>query len=396
MKKIILFLSFFLFSTSLLISQNTKEVSVKGVGLNRDEAIQDALRTAVGQAVGIAVESETKVENFAVIKDAVSTNTKGVVTTYKITKETPLSSTYEVEMTATVSLDPLKASVASLEQLVGGIRFLVLYDSRKFSPDSVKYLDYTIERFNEKLKLNEYRYIEKERFDALKTESAKILNTDTSQVTYVQKLGLFADAQFLIMIKDVVLRIEDKGDGIKQVKATIEAKAYDNCVAEGLGTVYMEGDWKIMTNIGEAAKLSISSAIEKNYSHLMLMFSQSIMAWTNNGAPYELRFYGLGTPRNMRGLIDKLQADADFGGTMEPVQTNDFIKLNCTFKKKPYQMYTKVLDYADAIPELKAKVIDAKLQYGRQISFAAQNTAVPEAEQLKNVTTAVDNKGIKK
>lgn len=392
MKKIIYTGLLMLFSATLIFGQTTRQVSVKGVGLNRTEAIQDAMRTAVGQAVGVAVESKTQVENFVVMKDAISTKTEGVVTTYTITKETPLSSTYEVEMDATVSLDPIKASVASLEQLIGGIRFLVMYDSRKLSADSAKYYDYAIERFNEKLKINKYKYIEKDRFDALKTEAEKILTDDAGEGTYIQKLGLFSDAQFIVMIKDVTLRIEEKAAGIVQVKATIEAKAYDNCVAEGLGTVYMEGDWKTMTNANEAAKLSISGAIEKNYSHLMLMFSQSIMEWSNNGAPYELRFYDMGTPRSMRGLITKLQADTDFGGTLEPVQTTGFVKINCTFKKKPYDMYTKVLDYADAIAELKAMVIDAKLQYGRQISFAPATATVPEATQFNKIITNPDLK----
>jgi hypothetical protein len=268
--------------------------------------------------------------------------------------------------------------------MIGGIRFLVLYNDQKVIKNLDLY-DYGIDRMNEKLKGNGYRYIEKDRFNDLKTEAAKILNTDTSQTSYIQKLGLFADAQFLIQISNIKVRTEAKADGVSATKVTIEVKAYDNCVAEGLGTIVMESSWKMSKDLGDATRLAIAEAVDWGCGRLLGVFNKSMADWANNGAPYELRFYNVGKPRDLRGLIAKLQDDANFGGTLEPVQTDNFVKINCTYRKRPYDMYNTVLDYADAIPELKAKVIDAKLQYGRQISFAPDGVIVPDADALKKL-----------
>lgn len=384
MKKFFLFLFSFCCAAMLFAQQDKGQVEAKGVGTNRDEAIQDALRNAVGKAVGVYVKSETQVENFMVLKDAISTQSEGYVSSYDIIKETPLKSTYEVDIKATVSLAPLKQNAAMLEQFIGGLRFLVLYDDRNLDAAQVSPYEFAYERFNEKLIENNIRYVEKSRFDALKKEAAGILGKDTSEATYVQKLGLFADAQFIIFIKSVNIRTEEKTSGLQNTKVIIEAKAYDNCTAEGLGTVVFEGDWKLMPDKSEAVRQSITNAIQNGYDRMMFLFNKRVGGWIN-GAPYELRFYGMGTPRNLRELINKLKSSSDFGGSLEPVLTQDFIKINCTYKKKPYDMYNTVLDMADAIPDLKAKVIDAQLQYGRQISFAPQGTPVQDAVDLSKI-----------
>jgi hypothetical protein len=225
----------------------------------------------------------------------------------------------------------------------------------------------------------------KKRFEALKNEAYKILGSDTSEASYVQKLGMFADAEFLIFIKDLSIRTEQKAGGLTSTKVTIQAKAYDNCTAEGLGTVVFEGEWKTMPDAGEAARLSINSSIQSGYDRLMNFFNMRVGSWIN-GAPFELRFYGMGAPRNMRELINKLKSDSEFGGEMEPTMTGDFVKLNITYKKKPYDMYNKVLDFADAIPDMKTKQIDAKLLYGRQISFAPLDVPIKEEVERKKIT----------
>ena len=315
-------------------AQETATVEVKGVGPTRDEAVQDGLRAAVGKAFGTYVESTTIVENYITVKDAIATNTKGYITSYEVLKETPLTDRVEVLIQATVSLSPLKQDAQTLAQWLGGLRFLVLYDSRELSEEELVYYDFAYERFNEKLAENQYRYIEKSRFDALKEEAYNILTDDKSEASYVQKLGLFADAEFLIFIKKIHIRTEDKAGGLIGAKVTIEGKAYDNCTAEGLGTVILESEMKIMKNKDEAIRLGISDAINNGYARLMYMFNSYAGNWLNSGAPFELRFYLTGTYRDFRDLKNKLKEDTDFGGQMEVISVHNYSKLICTFKKK--------------------------------------------------------------
>jgi len=62
----------------------------------------------------------------------------------------------------------------------------------------------------------------------------------------------------------------------------------------------------------------------------------------------------------------------------------NFTKLNLTYKDRPDELAYKILDFADAIPEFKSKVLDVKLIYGRQINFAPQKVKVPELQKDGN------------
>ncbi len=383
MKKILFCVVLFL--PLAIFAQSTSTIEVDGKGQSKEQAMNDAFRNAVQQACGTTIKASTKVENYVTLEDAIVSNSQGYIKSHSIISEKQETNFYSVRIKALVSLDPIKLDAQTLSQFVGGIRFLVLYDSRNMSPEEVKNFEYAYERMNEKLIENKIRYIEKSRFEALKNEAYKILGSDTSEASYVQKLGMFADAEFLIFIKDLSIRTEQKAGGLTSTKVTIQAKAYDNCTAEGLGTVVFEGEWKTMPDAGEAARLSINSSIQSGYDRLMNFFNMRVGSWIN-GAPFELRFYGMGAPRNMRELINKLKSDSEFGGEMEPTMTGDFVKLNITYKKKPYDMYNKVLDFADAIPEMKTKQIDAKLLYGRQISFAPLDVPIKEEVERKKIT----------
>jgi hypothetical protein len=374
MKKLLIFISI-LFIIPLAFGQNISQVHVKGVGLTRDEALQDALRAAVSQASGVVLASFTQVENFVTLKDAINTHTEGVVTKYTITKETPLSKTFEIEIDAEVSQDAIKQNALALESLVGGIRFLVIYDARKFSEEKQVFLKFAVDRMNEYLISKKYRYIETDRFENLKDAAVKVLGADTSTASFVQKLGVYSDAQFIMNISDLSIRKAENGS----IKVTIEAKAYDNCVSEGLGTVVMEGDFSAIPDYNDACKYSVRAAVTNGFDRLLMFFFTSIGNWSNNGAPYQLRFFETGTYRDFIELKNKLKADPDFGSSIEIVNMPGYTSLQCKYKKLPDAMAEKVLMSADEIPALKEKRLDVKLLYQRQISFAPTNVKVPEA-----------------
>lgn len=370
---------------STVVSGDIAEVEARGVGVNREDALQNALRLCVEQAAGISLSSETRVENFIVIKDAITSKSEGYITSYTIVKEIPFPDRYEVTVRAKVSLSPMKADFSILAKSVGGIRFLVMYDERTVSSGDFTNYEFTVERVNEFLSQRGYRYIDKKRFDELKAESRGIMNdVKISEETYIQHLGMKADAQFIILIKNIRISTRSEAfDTRTSSKIIIECKAYDNCTAEGLGTIILESDWKSGREVGSQILAGISEAIERDFMKLLGTFTRYIGSWANNGTPYELRFYHTGSYRELRSLRSKLQNDSDFGGEMEIVSFDNFTKLNCTFKNKPDQLADKILDYADAIPELAAKKLDVKYIYGRQINFAPSNFTL---EQLNIVT----------
>jgi len=377
----------FLFLSLYLYGQDVS-VEAKGVGTDRNMALHDAFRMAVSQAVGTYVQAETQVENFITIKDAIVTKATGYIKKYEILKEVPLPGSYEITIRAEVSTDPLKQDANILAQFIGGLRFLVLYDSREFNDLENTAGEFITERFNEALSERKIRYIEKNRFNQIKGEALRTLLNDTSEASYVQKLGLLADAEFIIFVKNVRIQSEKKGE-VWSTKVTIDVKAYDNCTAEGLGTVVMEGSYKLNPDRESSLRIASGDAVLQGFDSLMLLFNQYLGEWISSGAPFELKFYGMGSPRSLRALILKLQSDPDYGGQMsDPSIVENVIKLNMTFKKKPFDLYNKIIDYADEIPELKAKEVDARIMYGRQISFAPLNVTVPDAIERKKTETS--------
>jgi hypothetical protein len=191
-------------------------------------------------------------------------------------------------------------------------------------------------------------------------------------------------AQFIISISNLTAdRKSEQFDTRTSAKISMQVKAYDNCTAEGLGTLSFESARNSSSDAESVFGLGINDAISKNADQLIGRFIAYIGNWVNNGTPYELRFYNVGTYRDFRDLKGKMKEGTHFGGDMEIVSVNNYTKLNCTFKKKPDELADMVLDLADQIPALKEKVLDIKLIYGRQINFAPRNSIVPELQGLE-------------
>jgi hypothetical protein len=369
----------------LSVIAQDRAVETKGYGQNRNDAIADGLRSAVGQAMGTTVQAESNLENFILVKDVVSTRTEGYIKSYEVVSENRgANGITEVILKALVSLSPLRADAVMLSDMVGGIRFMAIYDPRKTDAKELSAIDFGIERINEFLADKKYRYIEKNRFDQLKNEAYRIFKDgDTSETSFVQKLGLMSDAQFIIYIKDITIRSERNAAGAFNTKVLLEAKAYDNCTAEGLGTVVLEGGWQALPDQQAAIKMAVTDAVAKGMDRLLFLFNSYMGQWVNNGMPYELRFYNAGTFRDFRNLRRKLTNDPEFGGNMEPVSVANYTKLNVTFKKKPADLTDKILDYCDEDEFFKPLRMDVELLYGRQISFSPTKNRANLAQEVE-------------
>lgn len=96
-------------------AQETTTVTAEGVaaiqgnarGIARDAAIEDAQKRAVEQAIGILIDSQTRVENYQLISDKVLSKTKGYIKRYTVTGETEDSGLLRARITADVALSKL-------------------------------------------------------------------------------------------------------------------------------------------------------------------------------------------------------------------------------------------------------------------------------------------------
>lgn len=95
------------------IVEDTRTVIATGVGTDRDQAVEDGLRNAVEQAIGVYLKSTTIVENYELI-DKILTHSRGYVKDYDIISERVESPLYRVTLSAVVIVRELKASLLEL------------------------------------------------------------------------------------------------------------------------------------------------------------------------------------------------------------------------------------------------------------------------------------------
>lgn len=80
----------------------------------REQAVAQANRLAVEQALGVYVVSETLVQNAVVVKDQILTRASGYVSGYKIISEQAQGQIYRVKLQATVGVEPLVEQLAKM------------------------------------------------------------------------------------------------------------------------------------------------------------------------------------------------------------------------------------------------------------------------------------------
>ena len=86
---------------------NAQEVTVTGMGIDKDSAIRDASRKAVEQVVGTFIDSKTLMSDLVIQFDEVYKKSQGFVKNIKVVREEKIdSSTYKVQAKVDVDTNP--------------------------------------------------------------------------------------------------------------------------------------------------------------------------------------------------------------------------------------------------------------------------------------------------
>jgi len=106
-------------ATQTVIAKGVATVFGEDKGLARDQAINDALRKAVEQALGTFVQASTLVQNSMVIEDNILAWSDGYVRSHRIVSEGMAdASTYEVTIEAVVELANLRNDWEAVQNLL--------------------------------------------------------------------------------------------------------------------------------------------------------------------------------------------------------------------------------------------------------------------------------------
>ncbi|PJA26606.1 MAG: hypothetical protein CO189_09990 [candidate division Zixibacteria bacterium CG_4_9_14_3_um_filter_46_8] len=114
-------------------------VTADDMGKARDDAINDALRKAVEQAMGTMISAESIVENSMLIEDNIYSKTQGYVKSFSISSEgksTVMPNVYEVTIDATVSAADIKNDLVALGILMqrkGLPKIMVMIEEQNLS-----------------------------------------------------------------------------------------------------------------------------------------------------------------------------------------------------------------------------------------------------------------------
>lgn len=138
----------------ILAQEEVKTVVVEGTAMigndlakARDEAIEDALRSAVEQGVGLLISSETLVKNFQVIEDRILSRSHGYVASYEIIQERKSGGIYRVKIKALVKIGEIKDDLVAIGLLLrrkGLPRLMVLVDERNIGSESIPGFGYDL------------------------------------------------------------------------------------------------------------------------------------------------------------------------------------------------------------------------------------------------------------
>lgn len=114
-------------------SEGTGTIVQNDTASARDSALNDALRRAVEQAVGMFISSQTIVENFTVIDDTIYSRSQGYISKYSITDEKSEGTLYRVKVKAGVRVGTIKNDLSALGLLMtrkGMPRLMVIITER--------------------------------------------------------------------------------------------------------------------------------------------------------------------------------------------------------------------------------------------------------------------------
>lgn len=111
MKKLIILFCLVL-CTNITYAQ---QVTVTGVGDNKDDAIKDAFRNAVEQVVGVYVNSSTVVSNSQVELDKIYANSEGYINDFKVLRTAYKGKGCHVQVLVDVDTEPSSKLLSDLK-----------------------------------------------------------------------------------------------------------------------------------------------------------------------------------------------------------------------------------------------------------------------------------------
>ncbi len=285
-------LGFFLFPLTVYA---TSDITVEAEGqapiLNgdkaqaRSEAKRQAYRDALEKGIGAYVEGITEMKDFQVVRDKVFSQSKGLVTDFKVTSETVEGDIFILKATCTVSVKKLDGVLGPVViDALGNPRVMVVVDE---NVDGERPFLSTVE--GETLRL-----FEKAGYLLVDPEQAKRLNQreyelarDTGDTSRLQDLAKHFDADVLVYGRaQAIPYANQKVEGIRiyGVRSQLQLKAILTQTAYVVGTEKFEHKDK-GTSAQDAAVKGLTTCAHEAALGLVHKVAYSLVSGSAGGVP---------------------------------------------------------------------------------------------------------------
>ncbi len=293
----------------------TKTVEAEGMSFtSRDDALDQALRAAVEQGVGVFVHSRTEIENFAVKKDEFFTHTRGYIKDYRILKELQADGQYIVTIGAEVSLDKIKDDLMAmkilLERMERPMVMVLIQEQYMGMPDPG--MAFAETEMTQILDQKGFDLVDKNQIDKIR-EIEQQRQALAGNMEAAQQLGLSLGAQYVVLGKAVVENTGEaySGSGMKSLQSGLQLRVLQTQTGLILGSVVKSAAVAHASALTGASRALRQASQKAADDYLVDAITDSFQDFLNNGAPLKLKISGVGDFQQYKVVIEAIEAVDD-------------------------------------------------------------------------------------
>lgn len=313
MKRLSILFALLLFAGVLIAQTGEQEYTViEATGMGsivagdlahaRDDAIDDALRTGIEQALGMLVESETLTENYQLIEDRIISKTQGYVQNYRVLREGKQDDMlYEVTVEARVKVADIKNDLEGIQTLMrrkNTPRMMVLIEERNVGETPGLYavdadLNTAETAMMDAFMAKGFRFVDQStvKRNLSQQKKAALLAGDAEQAAAIAKM---VGAEVLLSGKALAkaTEITAYGTKIRSQQATVSVRAIRTDTGDIIATSTGQGKFSHIDDIA-GGTAAIQKAAEKVSAEIMDEILERWQSDVSSGSTITLQVQGV-------------------------------------------------------------------------------------------------------
>lgn len=288
-----------------------RTIETEGVSqISREDAIRQAQRSAVEEAVGVFIQSLTEIENFELKKDKILSKTQGYIKRFAVLKESKEGNLFKLKVSATVSLDKIKDDLIAMKILLESMerpKLMILIDEDYKSMDNLG-MGIASTEMASLLGAKGFELVDKSQVDAVMNNNQG-RQALAGNANAAKALGLKFGAQYVIVGKAVAQDAGEAypGSGIKSIQASLQLKVIQTQTGLVLGSAVKNGvsaHMSPLTGATNAIQMSVQKAVDE---YLVDAITNSFQGFLNNGSPLKLHVTGVNTFQKSKTVIEAVE-----------------------------------------------------------------------------------------